>query len=294
MHLGRYSPQRSALPGRGKTVQVYQRKSPLSSHSDPFHLDFVIEEKNSGVDKSTINVDTSMPERIKNTTFVSEEKNLNMDKGTITVDTPLSEATKSTTFVSEQTASADSSPPAPLQLEVLMEETTPDAEEKTVDETTTNYGTPPLEAAKYSTSVQVDACLLRFVVGKGGKTREKIQKDTSTRIKVPSPCEAKHGACFVVEGPSQSNVDAAVSQIGFLLEQAMQSSSLDYSHFISLPLASHAGYILQVNKFHDSVMDLFAGKEKNEDSAIDCLSIEVLLDFDEDVKASVEVISCDM
>ncbi|KAH7440659.1 hypothetical protein KP509_03G003900 [Ceratopteris richardii] len=236
-----------------------------------------------------------MSEGIKNTTFVSEEKNSNMDKPTITVDTPLLEATKSTTFVSEQTASADSSSPAPLQLEVLMEETTPDAEEKTVDvdETATNDGTPPLEATKYSTPVQVDACLLRFLVGKGGKTKEKIQKDTSTRIKVPSPREAKHGACLVVEGPSQSNVDAAVSQIGCLLEQVIQSPSLEYSHFISLPLASHAGFILQVNKFHDSVMNLFAGKEENEDSAIEGLSIEVLSDFDEEVKASVEVISSD-
>ncbi|MCO5564556.1 hypothetical protein L7F22_018220 [Adiantum nelumboides] len=48
---------------------------------------------------------------------------------------------------------------------------------------------------------------------------------------------------------------------GAVLEAA-ESNSLDYSHFISLPLAMHPDLVVQVAKFHDSVMALFR-RQKN-------------------------------
>lgn len=48
------------------------------------------------------------------------------------------------------------------------------------------------------------------------------------------------------------------------IEQAAESPSLEYSHFISLPLALHPALVVQVTRFHDSVMDLIPKSNNDE------------------------------
>ncbi|KAI5073144.1 hypothetical protein GOP47_0011157 [Adiantum capillus-veneris] len=143
-----------------------------------------------------------------------------------------------------------------LNFELLMEDSM-------VDGPCSNIA-PPSETHECTASVQIGASVLRFIVGKGGKVKEKIEKDTITHLQIPPPREAKRGSCLVVKGSSQANIDDAVSQIHRVLEEAAESPSLEYSHFISLPLAVHPDLVVQVNKFHDSVMALFPAKDEGD------------------------------
>lgn len=148
-------------------------------------------------------------------------------------------------------------------LRLATKKDTPAADKSMMDELCSHVCSP--SETNCTASVQVDASLLRFIVGNGGKVKEKIENDTTTQLQIPPPRKAKRGSCLVViKGSSQTNVDNAVSQIRRVLEEAVESPSLEYSHFISLPLALHPDLVVQVARFHDSVMALFPAKQKDE------------------------------
>ncbi|KAH7433761.1 hypothetical protein KP509_07G084900 [Ceratopteris richardii] len=114
-------------------------------------------------------------------------------------------------------------------------------------------------------SNMVDALLLRFLVGKGGETKRKIEKDTSTHLHIPSSDLAKQDSSIVVRGFSKANVHKAVSQIQHLLQEVIESPTVEYSHFISLPLAVYSDLVVKVNQFHESVLGtLTEGEEGNQ------------------------------
>ncbi|KAG6546122.1 hypothetical protein Mapa_012156 [Marchantia paleacea] len=106
-----------------------------------------------------------------------------------------------------------------------------------------------------SKTVDVDTMLLRFLVGKGGSTKEKIQKDCGVKLKVPSTHEAKtsKSGCSVVITGSAAGIEAAEKQIKVILDEAVQSK-LQYTHFISLPLATHPDLLEQVEKFQERIL----------------------------------------
>ncbi|MQL91999.1 hypothetical protein Taro_024625 [Colocasia esculenta] len=92
------------------------------------------------------------------------------------------------------------------------------------------------EAEIHSASVEVDASLLRFVKGKGGATQSLIEKD------------------LVIQGSCVENVSKAADKINRVLEEAINSSLLDYSHFVSLPLAIHPELVDKLNNFQNSIL----------------------------------------
>eukprot|EP00249_Psilotum_nudum_P020030 c27527_g1_i5 orf=223-1509(+) len=109
-------------------------------------------------------------------------------------------------------------------------------------------------AKTFTASVMVDSSLLQFVNGRGGKIKESIEKETDTKLSIPLPCEVKAGCCVVVEGSFEESVEAAVRQIHMVLDEGIKSPDLEYSHFISLPLAVHPALVDQVAKFQSSVL----------------------------------------
>lgn len=127
---------------------------------------------------------------------------------------------------------------------------------------------------KFSASLKIDTPILRCILRKGGKTKEQIEKDTGTHLYVPRPHEVKRGSCLVVKGSSQDKVDEAISQIRSIFQEAAESPSLEYSHFISLPLALHPALVVQVTRFHDSVMDLIPKSNNDEDKSSSSRSTE--------------------
>ncbi|KAL2608445.1 hypothetical protein R1flu_027018 [Riccia fluitans] len=101
--------------------------------------------------------------------------------------------------------------------------------------------------------VNVDAMLLRFLVGKGGSTKERIEKECKVQLKVPSTHEAKVSKSGCTVTGTAAGIEAARRKIKAILDEAVQSK-LQYTHFISLPLATHPDLLEQVEKFQEQIL----------------------------------------
>ncbi|KAG0493953.1 hypothetical protein HPP92_004947 [Vanilla planifolia] len=106
------------------------------------------------------------------------------------------------------------------------------------------------KSGKHSLSFQVDAPLIRFVKGKWGLTHKQIEDEFDVKMIFPS---AKGDTCIVIEG-AKENVTMASEKITSILEQAVKSPNLDYSHFISLPLAMHSELVEKLHGFQNSIL----------------------------------------
>ncbi|XP_006643952.1 activating signal cointegrator 1 complex subunit 1 isoform X2 [Oryza brachyantha] len=104
---------------------------------------------------------------------------------------------------------------------------------------------------KCSSSLQVDAPLMRFLKGKGGTMQKKIEEETGVKIIFPS---SKEETCIVLEAKTTENIRDASEKIAKVLEEAVKSPMLDYSHFISLPLAIHPNLVEKLNHFQCSIL----------------------------------------
>ncbi|XP_020578767.1 activating signal cointegrator 1 complex subunit 1-like isoform X2 [Phalaenopsis equestris] len=100
--------------------------------------------------------------------------------------------------------------------------------------------------------MRVDAPLIRFIRGKWGLTQKQIEGETGVKIIFPS---AKGDNSIVIEGSSVENVNKASEKITNVLEQAVKSPNLDYSHFISLPLGIHPELVEKLQNFQKSVLN---------------------------------------
>ncbi|XP_042427251.1 uncharacterized protein LOC122014852 isoform X1 [Zingiber officinale] len=109
-----------------------------------------------------------------------------------------------------------------------------------------------------SVSIEVDASLIRFIKGRGGSTQKQIEGDFGVKIVLPS---SKEDCSIVVEG-SIGSVAKASEKITRIIEEAVKSPRLDYSHFISLPLALHPELVEKLIRFQKSILgDAAAGPE---------------------------------
>ncbi|RWR77853.1 activating signal cointegrator 1 complex subunit 1 isoform X2 [Cinnamomum micranthum f. kanehirae] len=129
------------------------------------------------------------------------------------------------------------------------------------------------DAEKYSTSIEVDASLVRFIKGKGGSKQKEFETETGVRIIFPS---WKGKGAIVIEGTSIENVTKASDKIKVVLEEAIKSPQLDYSHFISLPLAIHPELVEKLIDFQNSILgnpepsqDVNLDSDSSEDSSDD-------------------------
>ncbi|XP_020097465.1 uncharacterized protein LOC109716433 isoform X2 [Ananas comosus] len=117
-------------------------------------------------------------------------------------------------------------------------------------------------AEKVSVSVQVDTPLIRFVKGKGGSVQKRIEVEAGVKIKFPS---AKGDTTIVVEGDTVESVTKASEKIASVLEEAVKSPMLDYSHFISLPLAIHPDLVAKLHQFQGSILGYATTSLDNDD-----------------------------
>ncbi|XP_024398767.1 uncharacterized protein [Physcomitrium patens] len=111
------------------------------------------------------------------------------------------------------------------------------------------------EAGLLSASMFVDACFFRFLVGKGGITKQMLEKDTDVSLQIPSPKEAKQGKYLVIQGESQEALDNAMHQVNTIINQAIKSPQFQYSHFVSIPLALHPQLLESVKAFQKTVLE---------------------------------------
>ncbi|XP_047060358.1 activating signal cointegrator 1 complex subunit 1-like [Lolium rigidum] len=108
---------------------------------------------------------------------------------------------------------------------------------------------------KYSCSIEVDVPLKRFLKGKGGCMQKQIEQENGVKIIFPS---SKEETLVVLEGKDAESIRNASERISKVLEEAVKSPMLDYSHFISLPLAIHPDLVEKLNNFQSSILGLSA------------------------------------
>lgn len=110
------------------------------------------------------------------------------------------------------------------------------------------------EDTQFEAFMKIGAPYVRFVVGRRGITRDSIEKATNTHIVIPPAREVKSSVSLVVKGASQESVDAALAEIRSSLQRAEKNSNFQYTHFISLPLASHQALLEQLRSFKESIL----------------------------------------
>ncbi|GFY97066.1 putative eukaryotic LigT [Actinidia rufa] len=106
---------------------------------------------------------------------------------------------------------------------------------------------------KHSISVEVGASLMRFIKGKGGSTQEKIEEEMGVKIIFPS---SKKEDAIIIEGVSAESVNRASERVQVIIDEAVKSPNLDYSHFISLPLALHPELVDKLVNFQKSTLGI--------------------------------------
>ncbi|CAN1286093.1 hypothetical protein LINPERPRIM_LOCUS19203 [Linum perenne] len=99
--------------------------------------------------------------------------------------------------------------------------------------------------------MQVGASLIRFIIGKGGFTKGKIEGEMGVKIIIP---RSKEEESVIIEGPSVACVTKASEMVQTILDEAVRSNNLDYSHFVSLPLAIHPELVDKLVSFQNSVL----------------------------------------
>ncbi|KAJ6427519.1 hypothetical protein OIU84_023003 [Salix udensis] len=109
---------------------------------------------------------------------------------------------------------------------------------------------PIISSEKHSLSLEVGASLFRFIKGKEGSTQKKIEEEMGVKIVFPS---SKKEESIVIEGISTDCVTRASEKIQAVMDEAIESS-LDYSHFVSLPLAIHPELIDKLINFQNSIL----------------------------------------
>ncbi|KAK1436857.1 hypothetical protein QVD17_02641 [Tagetes erecta] len=105
---------------------------------------------------------------------------------------------------------------------------------------------------KHSISLLVGASLFRFIKGKWGSMQAKIEEETGAKLIFPS---SRTEESLIIEGTSDS-VGRASEIIQLRIDEIVKSSALDYSHFISLPLAIHPQLVDKLINFRNSVLGI--------------------------------------
>lgn len=119
---------------------------------------------------------------------------------------------------------------------------------------------------KHSISLEVGSSLMRFIKGKGGSMQEKIEGEIGIKIIFPS---SRTEESIIIEGTSPDSVARASERIQLLIGEVVKSSALDYSHFVSLPLALYPQLVDQLVNFQSSILGMH---DPNPDEVLDSSS----------------------
>ncbi|PHU24393.1 hypothetical protein BC332_09500, partial [Capsicum chinense] len=119
-------------------------------------------------------------------------------------------------------------------------------------------------AQKHSVTIKAGASLMRFIIGKGGSTKRTIEEEM--RVKITLPLSRKEDY-LVIEGNSAGSVARASDRVQAIIDQTVKSRNLDYSHFVSLPLAIHPELVNKLINFQNSVLGITV---VNEDEKLVC------------------------
>ncbi|XP_022849273.1 uncharacterized protein LOC111371486 isoform X1 [Olea europaea var. sylvestris] len=139
-------------------------------------------------------------------------------------------------------------------LEVMNEPVDPNTCSKVEDSDKDTYLEGELAPhQKHSISMEVGASVMRFIKGREGATQREIEREMGVNIIFPS---SKEDDFVIIEGNSAESVNKASEKIQIIIDKAVKSPNLDYSHFISLPLAIHPGLVDKLVNFQNSILGI--------------------------------------
>ncbi|XP_057459959.1 uncharacterized protein LOC130750382 isoform X2 [Actinidia eriantha] len=84
-----------------------------------------------------------------------------------------------------------------------------------------------------------------------GSTQKKIEEEMGVKIIFPS---SKEEDAIIIEGVSAESVNRASARVQGIIDEAVKSPNLDYSHFISLPLTLHPELADKLVNFQKSIL----------------------------------------
>ncbi|KAM9716229.1 activating signal cointegrator 1 complex subunit 1 [Menidia menidia] len=83
----------------------------------------------------------------------------------------------------------------------------------------------------YRCAIDVPSVLYKYIIGKKGETRRRLEYDTKTSVSIPKP--GMEGQ-IVITGSSKAGVSSAVTRIELLVESFRRKQP--FTHFLSFPL----------------------------------------------------------
>lgn len=99
--------------------------------------------------------------------------------------------------------------------------------------------------------LSLDPELHPFLIGKEGRNRKRVESESGASLEVPRPAARAAAATatpeVVIRGPSRAAVGKAKLQVEMIVADALASSRLDYTHFVSVPLG--AGLTTTLERF---------------------------------------------
>jgi hypothetical protein len=87
----------------------------------------------------------------------------------------------------------------------------------------------------FETKLVVPSAFHKFLIGKGGATRNKIQKDTGATLQVPPPSSSSTTNDFItIKGKTAASVSSAKTRVEVILQSTFERA--EFSHFLCFPL----------------------------------------------------------
>jgi activating signal cointegrator complex subunit 1 len=104
---------------------------------------------------------------------------------------------------------------------------------------------------KHLLSVKAGSSMIRIIKGKGGSAQQAFEEEFGVKLLFPSSKEDEY---ITIEGKSAESVARASDKIKAITDEAFNSRTLDYSHFVSLPLPIYPKLADKLLNFQSSIL----------------------------------------
>ncbi|KAM6951037.1 LOW QUALITY PROTEIN: activating signal cointegrator 1 complex subunit 1 [Aplochiton taeniatus] len=102
----------------------------------------------------------------------------------------------------------------------------------------------------YRCAIDVPSVLYKYIIGKKGETRKRLESDTKTSVNIPK--QGVEGRLVIITGAQKASVSSAVTRIEVLIESFRRKQP--FTHFLSFPL-NHPQIQEGFLRFKDEVVE---------------------------------------
>lgn len=101
------------------------------------------------------------------------------------------------------------------------------------------------EGSEWVHKMEVMEVMFKFLIGKGGKSKQRLEQDSGASIYIPD--KGSKDKRITIKAGAKHDVYSAVAQIELLLEK--EEEKMDYTHYFAIPLK-----VDNFDKFKDAVL----------------------------------------